>query len=153
MSSSWTILQTSSLSNFWKIGQFTLLKQQTTSLKTYHLTQIKQNRHSNRILTWSKHESKQWYLGIWLSLHSMNTIIAKCNFGDQSRKNNTFSHITYSLETPLIQFICFKRNDGLCIKYLNLMSKDSNQSSDGFVESSITGPDILSLLLKVESEL
>ena len=88
----------------------------------------------------SKHESKQWYLGILLLLHPMNTIIAKCKFEEKVPKNN--SNTIYSLETPLVQFVCFKQNDGLCIKYLNRISNRSIQSSDGFIESSISGPDI-----------
>ena len=87
----------------------------------------------------SKHESKQWYLGILLLLHPMNTIIVKCKF-EQKVPNN--SNTIYSLETPLVQFVCFKQNDRLCIKYLNRISNHSIQSSDGFIESSTSGPDI-----------
>ena len=87
----------------------------------------------------SNHESKQWYLGILLLLHPMNTIIAKCKFDNKVPKN---SNTIYLLETPLVQFVCFKQNDRLCIKYLNRISNHSIQSSDGFIESSISGPDI-----------
>ena len=85
-----------------------------------------------------------WKLGVLLHLHPNCTIINPlvCKKRQQiDKKEIPWCYIPCK-ET--IVFNCFEKGDTLQIRYLNCIPR-AQETSDGFVEESVSGPDVLKL--------
>ena len=85
-------------------------------------------------------EIKQWSLGIIMHLHPQETVIAPCVY---KRSGYTVQSEKYILSDKIQTYKPYSvQNDDLQIVYLNCLDNTSLIGTDGYIESSIHGPDV-----------
>ena len=84
------------------------------------------------------YEHKNWTLGIIIHLHPEETVIAPCTYAPVADNVSPKFIVSDDLKT----FRPFSNNDPLTIVYLNSLHNDDVFGPDGFIDSSIYGPDV-----------
>ena len=84
------------------------------------------------------YEKKNWTLGIIIHLHPDETVIAPCTYAPVTDNVSPKFIVSDDLRT----FRPFSNNDPLTIVYLNSLHNNDVFGPDGFIDSSIYGPDV-----------
>lgn len=84
------------------------------------------------------YENRNWTLGILIHLHPEETVIAPCTYVPVTDKMSPKFIVSDDVRT----FRPFVNNDPLTIVYLNTLDNNDVFGPDGFIDSSIYGPDV-----------